>query len=266
MLNLVCALNCEAQPIIKALKLKRIQGKSPFPIYRAGQTWLIVSGTGRIQAAIASAWLQGRSGPEMSRAWLNVGIAGHASLPVGKGLLAHKVSDGTNRETWYPQLCFRFPGDTAQVTSHDAPDTDYAPGGMHDMEAAGFMSATTRFSSLELIHCYKVISDNPGHPITRINQETTQALISESLGEILTIAETQQGMATEWAAISASPPGFEALLSRHHFTSSQRPILFDLLRQWQHRGLLPEGLDEARNARAVIKLLTAPPDGQDHRK
>ncbi len=149
MINLLTALSGEARPLISALRLKRLNECRAFACYEGEYqhhpVHLVVSQPGILAAATATAWLQGYLNGLQS-AWLNIGIAGHGYLPVGSGLLAHKITDRQQQQHWYPTLTFTPPCPTATVISADHPETAYREDALYDMEAAGFVAAASRFS------------------------------------------------------------------------------------------------------------------------
>jgi len=255
MLNLVVALSCEAKPLIDALKLRWVSEKGPFPIFLGDDVSLILSGIGKLNAAAATAWLHAAHSGNQDQAWLNVGTAGHAAHRIGSGILGHKIRDMASRQCWYPPLTFPATAVTGEIVTVDQVQMGYPPTGCFEMEAAGFYTAASRFSTLELVHCYKVITDNPRQPYTEITPELVTALVAERLPEILDICEHLRKTEREWAEISAPPPGYERLIACCHFTVNQRHQLHDLLTIWRHIGPPPEGIERMRHARAILKAL-----------
>jgi len=255
MLNLVIALSCEAKPIIDALRLRRISEKGAFPVFLGDDTRLVLSGIGKLNAAAATAWLHAGHIGAQDQAWLNVGTAGHGAHRIGSGILAHKIRDAASAQSWYPPLTFPCTAMTGEIVTVDQVQMGYPPTGCFEMEAAGFYAAAGRFSTLELVHCYKVITDNPMNPYTEITPELATELVAARLPEILDICERLRKTAREWSEVSAPPPDYERLIECCHFTVSQRHQLLDLLRTWRHVGPLPEGLDRMRHARAILNAL-----------
>ena len=94
------ALKSEALPIIEAFNLKPIQGYPLFPIWQNEKIKLTVSGIGKVKAAAACGYLAGIYQDEDIYGWLNVGIAGHKSLPVGTPLFAHLNSTSKQYSTF----------------------------------------------------------------------------------------------------------------------------------------------------------------------
>ncbi len=255
MLNLVIALNCEARPLIDALRLRRLSEKGPFPIYLGEDTRMVISGMGKLNAAAATAWLHAGHIRAPDRAWLNVGTAGHGVHRVGAGILAHKIRDAASRQCWYPPMPFSSSATTDEIVTVDQVQMGYPLTGCFEMEAAGFYTAASRFSTMELVQCYKVITDNPMSPYTEITPALATELVQERLPEILVICERLQDLAREWTTVSTPPPDYERLIAHCHFTVSQRHQLLQLLTTWRHHGQLPQDLDQLKHARAILNRL-----------
>ncbi len=167
MLNLVIAHPAEARPIIEHFALEKADTNGPFRILANNRLRLIISGLGKIAAAAAGGYLHHFAGSARHEAWLNVGIAGHADLEVGAIRLAHKVSDVALQRNWYPQRVFPAPCPGEEVRTVDHPEREFADTVVYEMEASGFYATCTHFSTVELIHVLKIISDNRGSPVKR---------------------------------------------------------------------------------------------------
>ena len=76
------------------------------------------------------------------------------------GVVASKITDHAARRSWYPPLVAGLPGHATQVTTFDASVETYPADTVCDMEASAYFACATRFSTAELVQCYKVVSDN----------------------------------------------------------------------------------------------------------
>ena len=190
---ILTALACEARPLLDRWRFKQIES-SPFPIYyEADKNWLlIVSDIGKKACATAVGYLGGKlasggiaelaggvqggipgglkGGPQAMKSssppaiWVNFGICGHGTHALGKGMLVHKILDAASGDVYYP---FRLPYfDSSEIHCHDKIQTEYPPGALVDMESAAFFYSASKFSDNELIHLYKVVSDNDQQPLT----------------------------------------------------------------------------------------------------
>lgn len=237
MIHIVTALPCEARPLIDHFRLQRLAAQRSIPCYQGDGIRLVVSGPGKLAAASATAWLQGIGSP--AAAWLNIGIAGHGYLPVGTGLVAHRISDAGSRQNWYPGLVFTPPCGSASLITVEEAETAYREDALYDMEAAGFYSAASRFTSCELIHCYKVVSDNRCGDHDRITKQYTTQLMSRHLTALSRLVTQLQRLA---GAIASTPVDATAFLERWHFSHYQQHQLQRLLQRWQT--LMPDSLPD----------------------
>ena len=160
-LNIVVAMKAEARPLIDRFEMIPISLKNGhFSVYQNGHMVLIVSGIGSANAREAVQYLARRYSKKGESAWLNVGVAGHGSLDVGQGFLANCIADRDSGQTVYPIFVDDFGLARGKVTTVSEVETEYREETGYEMEAFGFASSAAKCSTLELIHCYKIVSDN----------------------------------------------------------------------------------------------------------
>lgn len=257
MLNIVIALDCEARPIISHFGMKSVGGSNAFRIYQNDTTHLIISGVGKVSAAAAVAYLQGRYFDRRDAAWLNIGIAGHKVEPLGKGIQAYKIIDHTTGKTWYPPISKQISGGT--VLTVDKEVTHYENNTFYDMEAAGFFAAATHFSTLEIIQSYKVVSDNSASPIENIKKATVEKHITDNIENISELSQHLDKLSEELSTISADPEYYDTCITNWHFTAYQRNQLRQLLTRLQARDagqdIWNKELKQLKKASEVIKYL-----------
>ncbi len=259
MINLVVALPAEARPLIRHFGLRRRPDASPFPLYDNDGISLIVSGVGKLKAAAATACLHAANGAAPDHAWLNIGIAGNGARALGEGVLAHSIKDAATRRCWYPPLVFQPPCETTAVLTLDRPASAYPETDSVDMEASAVYETASRFSTGELAHCFKIISDNRANPSHAVSAASTEQLVTQKLDEIEAIVRQLRQLAEEMTRLRSPPPEFERFLARWHFTVSERHRLHQLLRCWQlrvpERQLSPAEFGALARAGEVLVLL-----------
>lgn len=233
MLFIVCALACEAKPIIARFRLQLMDSPAPFPLYTKASIYLIITGVGKIQTAAALGYLQGLTGNPKHSAWLNVGIAGHASLPLGTGILAHHIVDQTSGRSYYPTFVIARPVATASICTVDRPETSYEEERVYDMEASAFWSVASRFTTAELIHCYKVISDNRQSGTGYLTKNQVEELIERHMDSIESFMKSLQKLSDSLINLELSNDEINPFLKQWHFTSTQQCQLKRLLQQWK---------------------------------
>lgn len=270
-LNIVAALDCEARPIIERLGLSKVPGRTTRPLYLGDGVALTVSGVGRDAAQMAVKYLTlsetvhyavpRRKGTAVPRdvAWLNVGIGGHRDLPLGQGILAHRVEDAGWSRAWYPRFVFDAPCPTATVRTIDHVERSYHDPVVYEMEAAGFASQASKISSAELIHVYKIISDGLARPASGVSKDFVEGLVADRIDEIVAIAETLSELSKDLSTMHADPPGWEVWCARWRFTQTQQHQLRRLLIRWNalhpRYALEPSELGPARTPREALRLL-----------
>ncbi len=272
MLRWVVALLPEARPWITHFGLTLDPRAEAFKVYcsaRASNSQpaaappdvaLIVAGPGKVNAAAATSYLHWAAGAPRHAVWLNVGIAGHRTAELGQLVWGHKIGDLATGGNWYPPRVFRTRCATSEIVTVDRVEHTFTTPAAYDMEAAGFYPTACRFATAELVHCFKVISDGPAAD-TRSDQLTpakVEGLIAAQVGAIVPIVEELGQLSALKRQLAADPPGFAALIARHHFTASEKRQLERLLRQWQ--ALAPDqplpDLPASRGS-AVLRQLAA---------
>lgn len=230
-LRFVVALEAEARPLIERYRLKHDRGADAFKVYRRDDTALIVSGIGKAAAAAATSFLHLAAGGERDAVWLNVGIAGHGTRPVGEALLAHKIIDRASDRSWYPPSVFKPTCATDQVTTVDRPEREMASPGAFDMEASGFVATACRFSSAELVQSVKIVSDGPSSKLDNLTPRVARQLVEQQLPVVDSVAKACAGLARELRQLDDEPAELERCLERWHFTVTERRDLRRLLRR-----------------------------------
>lgn len=186
MLFFVTSYYLEAKPIIEYFQLKKFNYETAFPLYRNDNFALIISGQGKSAVQCAVCYLSGLM--KKKGAWLNVGIAGASHLPIGHSVLVSKIIDAHSKEIYYPTFLERYSCAYIPVITVEKPEILYANDDcVYDMEASAFFKAALFFSTSELIHCFKVISDNRENPFQK---EIVPHLIKESLPQIERVASS----------------------------------------------------------------------------
>jgi len=267
MLNLIVAIHSEARPLIRHLRLQK-QPYNSHDLYIGEDLRLLVCGVGKLAAATACAWLQGlNEKPELASedAWLNIGIAGHGYQPLGSGFLAHRISEKNADRYWYPGFAFKRPCPSAALVSVDQPENRYLDNTLYDMEGAGFFASCQRFSSVELIHCFKVVSDNHFSGIENINEAYVTELISGQLPTLDSIIECLQQNQRQLTDTQKAPLFYNECLHRWHFSQYQRKQLYQLL--WRRQALSPNArwpdeLDQIKSAKQALSYLQQDLDRQ----
>ena len=258
MIHLVVALPDEARPLVSRLGLEPDDLDAPFKLYRNDLWRLAVSGIGKSAAAAASAFLFARSGESRREAWLNVGVAGHASLPLGELVVADQVIEAATDRRWYPQLVFSPACHRATICTVDSVEADYGRDRVFEMEASGFFSTAVRFSTAEFVHVLKVISDNRSNPVGSLSRRQMGALIEAAAGDIEAIG-LQIAALTEDPEPSGTSAGIlREFEERWHFTVTGRRQLERLLERVA--ALDPgvsslESLSDEMTAKAVLESL-----------
>jgi nucleoside phosphorylase len=256
-IHLMVALPYEAKPLIEQFGLSRLMGENFFPIFRNQDFTLTVSGVGKTAMAAALAYTHARYGNVGTEVWLNIGVAGHAELPVGEVCLVHKITDLERGRSWYPPIVTKPLCRTDALVTVSRPETCYERPELYDMEASAFYETACRFSSSELVQCIKVVSDNPGTSLDSIKPKQVSKLIESGTDLVQALAAEYSDLAS---SLQRSVGGLAEVFSNQwHFSVQQKIQLESILNRWL---LLdpesvpdPQSLGQLENARRVLSYL-----------
>ena len=225
------ALACEAKPLIQKYALKKLPQPHPFELYSNGEKVVIITGVGKVAMAGAVAYSLAVFQHPQNPVLMNLGIAGHQNKPLGSMYLADKIIDVENRKKkFYPQFVGEFSVPSTNLKTLSKPQTEYNVDGLYDMEGVAFFEMAIKFSSSELIHCLKVISDNQHQPADTINAKRVSVWINQQLANIDIIVE--QLMMLRGGITETQPRLYQTLIERYHFTITSQIKLKALLQRW----------------------------------
>ncbi|MCH7881591.1 MAG: hypothetical protein IIB69_08510 [Proteobacteria bacterium] len=195
MLVWVAALHCEAKPVIDYYRLKKSRIDHPFDLYQGDQMLCVISGIGKTAVAAASAWVAALNREQASLAWINLGTAGSAHYAIGTALVINKITECDSNHSFYPVPLIETTLESAHCLTLNQASSEYQQKHLFDLEASAFFATATRFSSVELVQCIKVISDNPkqqtGRDKTRVSQ-----LIAQNIEPLTRFAQSLQALNT----------------------------------------------------------------------
>ena len=106
---LITALAFEARPFIDHFNLKKDPASPRIPVYRAADTALAISGTGKLNAAIATTWLLASEPQPADCLMVNFGICGCAdrSVAIGRLFRIHHIRDAGTGRDFFPEMLLR---------------------------------------------------------------------------------------------------------------------------------------------------------------
>lgn len=238
MLNIISALDCEARPLVAHLRLRRRADCHAFALFERDDLRLLVSGTGKLAAAAATAYaaqlpVNPDNNIQHATTFLNVGLAGHTTAPIGSGLVAHAVVDAGSGRRWYPAQLVKLPCPTTSITTFDTPNYDYSQPGGYDMELSGVLTSALHWTTLERVQAFKVVADNGATPNQGISAKTASMLIEKQMAAIEHMITQMQALQQNTAATD-NPVWYKQLNSRYRLSTYQQLALKKLLIKARH--------------------------------
>lgn len=183
MLIWMCALHCEAKPLIDFYRLKKTPDSVKFDLYQNENTSCIVSGIGALKMTAATIWAAQHNSLQGNSSWINLGVAGHKNLAIGSTVLARKISSHAASSSFYPITDVKHDFHSNELISFASQQSHYPESAACDMEAYAFMQTARLYSPLTGCHCIKVISDNSESPAHR-DKARLSALIAANMKAI----------------------------------------------------------------------------------
>lgn len=229
MLIWIAALHCEAKPVIDFYRLKKLPASRGFDLYQNDDICCVISGIGKISAAASTAWVAALQPPQTSIAWINIGIAGAANHEIGSAFWINKITCQSTQQHYYPVPTFTSGFNTSTCTTLNEPSSEYQSESLFDMEASGFFSTATRFSSAELIHCLKIVSDNQ-HQQTGRDKAAISELINQHIESIDSFARRLQALNQHCMNLQVSDADWHSILDQARFSVTQQAQLKTVLR------------------------------------
>ena len=159
MIHFIVATTSEARPLIDFFKLKKKNSISNFVFFDNDEISLTISGIGKINAAMSVTHTYYEFNKIKNNVWVNFGIAGHISHSIGKIFLINKIVDKETNYKYFPHIIKNCKLDQKSCITYSEQNFFYNDD-LSDMEASGFFMAADKYSTKELIHSIKIISDN----------------------------------------------------------------------------------------------------------
>ena len=262
MINLFCALACEAKPLIKHYQLQRFSDSQFYEAFidKNHTVSLTITGTGKVSiagAVIHSSMLFSCSKYD---GWINIGIAGHVTLAPGTPVLANKIIDAASSCVWYPQIVFNTDIILDKVISIDKPSSDYPEQGILDMEASGFYEAASKTGVTELSHCLKIISDNKESHYKRINSKSVSNLVYTNIEIINGLIVDVRSLSDTLQPHDPMQSIYQDIITTWHFTQNQRIQLDKTLKRWNvllpHQKVIPKNYNKFSTSSQFLTYLS----------
>ena len=161
MVHIITATYSEAKYIIEYYKLKKLLFIKEFQIFYNQKLFisLTIAGIGKVSAAAAVSYTFSLFNKKKNDSWINIGIAGHENAEIGEIFLIKKIIDNSTMKNWFPSITFDLGIKKNICKTYDKPNFAYSEI-LYDMELSGFYEISSKFSTNELIHSLKIVSDN----------------------------------------------------------------------------------------------------------
>jgi nucleoside phosphorylase len=196
---ILCALECEARPVIQTLKMLRVPSRLPFKCfqgtYQGEVVDLAISGVGPLRAsAVVSAFFALGAVARV----INLGVAGACSkrnVGVGDALLINKFVQRETGRCYYPDISFSHPLEEAWLLTSMVPVCKTKPlweMALFDMEGAAVAQLVECFGSPGDYCAVKVVSDivtPEGSAQVRLSEKEVEFLISSRMEAVLEVME-----------------------------------------------------------------------------
>ena len=195
-LIIIAAYKAEVSAIIEKFKLSPVAIKKGFDLYMNDRICVCVCGEGYENASVSTHCLidylemQGIENPT----WLNFGIAGAKSWPIGTLIFGDSVYCQVTGVEWPLETGIITNEDTGRICTVKCPSSDYQAdyqaGLIYEMEAAGIMSVINeRKGGLVNVYVAKLITDTPENPIGVMTMNDIKQLLHVHRSKVLEMVE-----------------------------------------------------------------------------
>jgi len=253
-----CATALEARVLIDHYRLVRCANRHAYPLYtdKEQEIRLIITGIGLIPAAAAASYAYDHN---PHSCFVNIGIAGAQSAPIGSGYLINRLIDPLISKAFYPFVNSLRSLPATTLTSHAQALTHYPEQGLVDMEGAAFWQSATRLVTQEQVQLFKIVSDNSQQPLSQFDISVTPDLIQQQMSAIdcvikkmLTLSQNEHQQQPKTQKMQ------NAILQHWRFSQTQQHQLQELCRRWLV--ICPdtcaiENIRDAKNAKQALLLL-----------
>ena len=232
-LRIVMALRVESEVILKLYNLKPQNFKEKkYKVYNNKKLniWLILSGIGNQNSALATKYLYEVSPKLEANIWINIGMAGSNDLAIGSIFNVQKISYENiyNKLNSYTSALFNNIIPSGELVSVDKVERKFpAKGKVYDMEGYGFIKTAEKFCDRELIYIIKIVSDNKKNPpknfikITKQYMKLNLKIIKKFINKLITIVSNLESK-DNTAAINL-------VCEKYHLSFSRKIIITELL-------------------------------------
>ncbi|NSW91736.1 MAG: hypothetical protein HPY74_13890 [Firmicutes bacterium] len=178
----------EALPFIKQLNLKRDFKSHKFEIFKNEEIILIITGIGKVKAAVAVTYLFSKYEPEDSDLFMNIGVCGtkNRNIAIGTAFFCNKIIENDTKRTFYPDMLFKhtFEETSVETCSLVINKEDIElEGQLADMEASGIYQAASVFLQPHQISFIKVVSDYLN--VEKLSKDKVSELIEDKTVQII---------------------------------------------------------------------------------
>ena len=184
MIHFIVATSSESKLIIKKLKLKKIQPSSGFNFFYNDSFSMTITGLGKINSALGVAHTFFKFKDLSNNIWINIGLAGHEKEKIGTLILVDKIYDFETQKSMYPFFVKNYKIKRLNCTCYSKPNFNYS-NSLSDMESSGFFSSANKYSSKEIIHSLKIVSDNKFEKIDFNNAESIDRILKKNFDQVL---------------------------------------------------------------------------------
>lgn len=168
MLYIITALYLEAQPFIVELDLTQDPINRRFPIYKNDQTYLLITGSGELNASIGVTYLLTLFKPGPNDLLLNFGLcaAKYKEDTIGSMFLCHKLHDHATGRDYYPDMMISLPFlersiETCPIAVGSQLSPSEIKNPLIDMESYAIMYSASYYMQPHQFLFLKVVSDHP---------------------------------------------------------------------------------------------------------
>ena len=251
---IVCALFFEAKPFINQLKLKALYTQSSLRVFGNNEYILVVSGTGKVAAAIAVTQVLSQEQFSIQSIW-NIGICGSKAHTVGDILLIDSIIDNDTQRTSYLDVFLSSELPVSSLRTLSQSDSQQSFEEAVDMEASGFCEAASFFLPLHKIHALKIVSDLAN--VSVLEKEKLEIMLKDKTKDCLDFIN-KEGVSLEEKKTQFIIEKFDELFEEQRLSFTEQKEFEKLFYSLQ--------IQTGKSKEEILKLLSLPKNEENKKR
>lgn len=225
---LFTALFCEAENMIEHYGLRKNTDEHKFQVFEGGNLRLVITGSGKIAAAAAVAYICGKYDLKENDFIVNIGVAGGLKEHIGNVYFVNKIVEESTERSYYPEMLYCHGFEEKTIVTVERAAQDISQDVLVDMEAAAVYQAALHFVYGHQLSFLKLVSDSGAD--SGITANSVSQLMKSRSVEICRYIDSLPGQQKIQVPVENPGGTLEKLVQDLHCSDVMEKYLVQLLR------------------------------------